>query len=97
MLMQEAIDKNRVPNDEANLESLANAWINAREAARAETALKKLAGMSEKGEYYYKLGAMYGDDERWKESKDMLQKALRRAASSAPAKRGCASRWRSTV
>jgi tetratricopeptide (TPR) repeat protein len=76
MLMQEAMDKNRIPNDEANLESLADAWINAREANRAETVLKKLAGISEKGDYYYKLGAMYGDDERWKESKEMLQKAL---------------------
>ena len=40
--------------------------------------LKKLAAMSEKGEYYYKLGAMYGDDERWKESKDMLEKAMQK-------------------
>lgn len=76
MLMQEAMEKGRVPNDEANLESLADAWINARESARAEATLKKLAGISEKGDYYFKLGAMYGDDERWKESKEMLEKAL---------------------
>ena len=38
--------------------------------------LKKLAAMSDKGEYYYKLGGMYGDDERWKESKEMLEKAV---------------------
>ena len=68
-----------MPGDETSLESLADAWItwiNAREATRAETVLKKLAGMSEKGEYYFKLGAMYGDDERWKESKEMLEKAI---------------------
>jgi tetratricopeptide (TPR) repeat protein len=76
MLMQGAMDKNKVPADEANLEQLADAWINARETNRAETVLKKLAGISEKGEYYFKLGAMYGDDERWKESKDMLEKAI---------------------
>ena len=76
MLMQEAVEKGRVPADEENLESLADAWINARESSRAETALKKLAGMSEKGDYYFKLGAMYGDDERWKESRDMLEKAV---------------------
>jgi tetratricopeptide (TPR) repeat protein len=76
LLMQTAIDKNRIPGNEANLESLADAWINARESVRAETVLKKLAGISEKGEYYFKLGAMYGDDERWKESKEMLEKAI---------------------
>jgi len=76
MLMQTSIDKNRIPGDEANLEQLADAWINARETTRAEGVLKKLAGISEKGEYYFKLGAMYGDDERWNESKEMLEKAI---------------------
>lgn len=76
LLMENAIEKGRIPSEEANFESLADAWINARESGRAETVLKKLAGMSEKGEYYFKLGAMYGDEEKWKESKDMLEKAL---------------------
>jgi len=76
LLMQDAIDKNKIPGDEANLESVADAWINARESTRAETTLKRLAAMSEKGDYYFKLGAMYGDDERWKESKEMLEKAV---------------------
>jgi tetratricopeptide (TPR) repeat protein len=76
LLIQDAIDKKKLPADEKNLESLADAWINARESARAETTLKKLASMSEKGEYYYKLGGMYGDEERWKDSKEMLEKAL---------------------
>lgn len=78
LLLQEAIEKNKVPGDEANLESMANAWINARESQRAETTLKKLATISEKGDYYYKLGAMYGDNERWAESKEMLEKALQK-------------------
>lgn len=76
MLMQTAIDRKKLPDDEANLSSLADAWINAREATRAETVLKKLAGIAEKGDYYFKLGAMYGDDERWQESQEMLRKAL---------------------
>ena len=75
-LMQEAIDKGQMPGDEKNLESVADAWINAREFTKAETTLKKLASMSERGDYYFKLGAMYGDNERWKESKEMLEKAL---------------------
>jgi tetratricopeptide (TPR) repeat protein len=78
LLLQESLDKNVLPANEENLESVANAWINARESARAEATLKKLAAASEKGEFFYKLGAMYGDDERWKESRDMLSKALQK-------------------
>lgn len=75
-LLEDAIAKNRVPGDEATLGSLADAWINARELPKAESTLKKLAAMSDKGDYYYKLGAMYGDNERWTDSKEMLEKAL---------------------
>ncbi|MET0290825.1 MAG: tetratricopeptide repeat protein [Steroidobacteraceae bacterium] len=75
-LLEDAMAKNRIPSDEANLGSLSDAWINARETDKAETTLKKLASMSEKGDYYYKLGAMYGDNERWKDSQAMLQKAI---------------------
>ncbi len=83
-LMQDAIDKKKVPADEKNLESIADAWINARESTKAEAALKKLASMSEKGDYYFKLGGMYGDDERWKESKEMLEKALEKGGLKRP-------------
>jgi tetratricopeptide (TPR) repeat protein len=78
LLMQDSMDKGKLPADEKNLEAVADAWINARESARAETALKKLAATTDKGEHYYKLGAMYGDDERWKESIELLRKALDR-------------------
>jgi tetratricopeptide (TPR) repeat protein len=78
LLMQEALDKNVLPANEENLESVANAWINARESVRAETTLKKLATASDKGEFFYKLGAIYGDEERWKESREMLAKALQK-------------------
>jgi tetratricopeptide (TPR) repeat protein len=78
LLMQDALDKNVLPANEENLECVANAWINARESVRAEATLKKLAAASDKGEFFYKLGAMYGDEERWKESRDMLAKALQK-------------------
>jgi hypothetical protein len=84
LLLQESLDKNVLPANEENLESVANAWINARESARAEATLKKLAATAEKGEFYYKLGAMYGDDERWKESRDMLSKALQKGGIKRP-------------
>jgi len=78
LLLESAMAKNTIPADETNLSSLSDAWINAREAAKAETTLKQLAAMSDKGDYYYKLGAMYGDNERWQDSKGMLTKALQK-------------------
>ncbi len=75
-ILEEAMASNVMPADETNLSSLSDAWINAREVDKAESTLKKLAGMSDKGDYYYKLGAMYGDNERWEDSKEMLNKAL---------------------
>ncbi len=83
-LMSQALDQGRLPADEKNLESVADAWINARESAKAEITLKKLASMSDRGDYYFKLGAMYGDDERWKESKEMLEKALQKGGLKRP-------------
>jgi tetratricopeptide (TPR) repeat protein len=78
MLLQDAMDKGRIPADEKSLESVADAWINARESEKAQSVLKKLAAMSDRGDYYFKLGAMYGDEERWKDSKEMLEKALQK-------------------
>ncbi len=84
LLLEEAMAKNVMPADEANLSSLSDAWINAREADKAESTLKQLASMSDKGDYYYKLGAMYGDNERWKESKEMISKALQKGGLKRP-------------
>lgn len=83
-MLQESIDKGKVPADEASFESVADAWINAREAARAEATLRKLASMSERGEYFFKLGAMYGDNEQWKDSREALQKALQKGGLKRP-------------
>jgi tetratricopeptide (TPR) repeat protein len=77
-LLQGAVDEGKLPADEKHLDQIANAWINAREAQRAEATLKKLAATSERGEYYFKLGAMYGDNERWSDSKAALEKALQK-------------------
>jgi tetratricopeptide (TPR) repeat protein len=78
LLVQEAIEQRKLPADETYLEAVANAWINARETARAEATLKKLASMADRGDYHYKLGAMYGDEERWSDSKSALEKALQK-------------------
>lgn len=78
MMMEKALANGKVPENEENLEAVANAWINARESTKAEAALQKLAAIADNGEYYFRLGAIYGDDERWKESKQVLEKALKK-------------------
>jgi tetratricopeptide (TPR) repeat protein len=83
-LLEEAMTAKLLPADETNLGSLADAWINARESEKAEATLKRLAAMSEKGEHYYKLGAMYGDNERWQDSQVMLEKALQKGGLKRP-------------
>lgn len=75
-VLDEAVDKRALPMDEKTLEALADAWINARERRRAEGVLKRLVGMSSSGEYAYRLGAMYGDEERWQEAQRLLEQAL---------------------
>lgn len=83
-LMDAAISDKKLPLDEKNLESVSNAWINARENEKAEATLKQLASMAERGEYYFRLGAMYGDQERWKDSREMLEKALQKGGLKKP-------------
>jgi tetratricopeptide (TPR) repeat protein len=83
-LLEDAITRKVLPADETNLGSLSDAWINAREIDKAEATLKRLAAMSAKGEYFFKLGAMYGDNERWKESITMLQNALEKGGLKRP-------------
>jgi tetratricopeptide (TPR) repeat protein len=74
-IMQDALDKGLLPADEKNLELLSNAWLDARDNQRAEAALKKLAGVADKGDYYMRLGYIYVDDERWKDAIAALEKA----------------------
>ena len=74
-LLQEAIDKKLLPADEKNLDLLSAAWINARDNARAEAALKKLAAVADKGDYYMRLGYVYVESERWKDAVATLEKA----------------------
>jgi tetratricopeptide (TPR) repeat protein len=75
-LLQQAVDQGKVPAEEKHLDQIANAWINARESQRAEATLKKLAAIADRGEYSFKLGAMYGDNEQWRDSKQALERAI---------------------
>ncbi|HZP12842.1 MAG TPA: tetratricopeptide repeat protein [Nevskiaceae bacterium] len=74
-LMQTAIDKGLLPADEKNLDLLSAAWMNARDNDRAEVALKRLAQVSDKGDYWLRLGYVYIGSERWKDAVAMIEKA----------------------
>ncbi|HEY6123182.1 MAG TPA: hypothetical protein VIV63_00910, partial [Steroidobacteraceae bacterium] len=50
----------------------------------AEAALKKLAAMADRGEYYFKLGAMYGDNEQWSDSRQALERAVQKGGLKRP-------------
>jgi tetratricopeptide (TPR) repeat protein len=86
-LLQDAIDKKLLPADEKNLDLLSAAWINARDTARAEAALKKLAAVADKGDYYMRLGYVYIESERWKEAVATLEKARQTQVHAGRAKR----------
>jgi predicted Zn-dependent protease len=83
-LISAAMQAGLVEQDEKHIEMAANAWINASESERAETDLKRLAEMSERGEYYFRLGALYGESERWKDSIEMLTKAIEKGGLKRP-------------
>jgi len=84
LLYEDAIAKGRVPNNEDSKEKLAGAWINARELPKAEKVLTDLASSTGKGKYYFQLGAMYGDNERWDDSIKNLQEAAKRGGVDKP-------------
>jgi tetratricopeptide (TPR) repeat protein len=78
LLLQRGIDQKQVEANEKNLESLANAWMAARENDRAEVVLKKAAALSDKGELYKHLGYIYVERMEWAGALEAFDKALRK-------------------
>ena len=79
LLMQEALDKNVLAGERGKpgvgrqrLDQCARSRRAPRPRSRSWPRHRRRAS------YFYKLGAMYGDDERWKESRDMLKKAMQK-------------------
>ena len=78
LLLQRGVDQKQVEANEKNLESLANAWMAARENDRAEVVLKKAAALSGKGEMYKHLGYIYIERMEWAAALDAFDKALKK-------------------
>jgi tetratricopeptide (TPR) repeat protein len=83
-VLQRGIDQKQVPGTEKNWESLANAWLLAREYDKAEAAMKHAAAASEKGELYKRLGQIQIENENWKEALASLQKAQQKGGLKEP-------------
>ena len=65
-ILQRGIDQKQVAPTEKNLETLANAWLLAREYEKAEASMKRAAEASDKGELYKRLGQIQIEEENWK-------------------------------
>ena len=84
MVLQRGIDQKQVQASEKNLESLANAWLVAREYDKAEVAMKRAAGASDKGELFKRLGQIQMEQEKWKEALESLQAARKKGGVKEP-------------
>ncbi len=61
-----------------NLQALGNAYSMAQEKTKAIKVLEKAAAKSDQGKIYYHLGAIYLDDEKYKQAEKVLRKALKK-------------------
>lgn len=74
-LLERGLAEKAVQPTEKNLELLANAWLLAREYEKAESAMKRAAEASDKGELYKRLGQIQIENEDWKGALASLTKA----------------------
>lgn len=73
--LERGIESKKVEPTVKNLETLANAWLMARENEKAEAVLKRAAGQSDKGELYKQLGYIYAERMEWAAALEALEKA----------------------
>lgn len=77
-VLDRGIAQKQVQANEKNLESLANAWLMAREYDKAEAAMARAAQASDKGELYKQLGQIRMEKEDWKGALESLQQARKK-------------------
>jgi tetratricopeptide (TPR) repeat protein len=77
-VLDRGITQKNVQPTEKNLESLANAWLAAREYDKAEAAMARAAKASDKGELYKQLGQIQMEKENWKGALESLQLARKK-------------------
>ena len=77
-VLERGLAQKQVESTEKNFESLANAWLAAREYEKAEVAMARAAQASSTGERYKQLGLIQIESENWKGALDSLQKAQKK-------------------
>jgi tetratricopeptide (TPR) repeat protein len=75
-IMERGFKSEAIKRTPDNLETLANAYFNAREFNKAIPPLKDAADRSDKGKLSYRLGQAYLQDEQWANAETALQKSL---------------------
>nr|WP_305909762.1 tetratricopeptide repeat protein [Methylomarinum sp. Ch1-1]MDP4522696.1 tetratricopeptide repeat protein [Methylomarinum sp. Ch1-1] len=75
-LLSETIANKRVRSNSRNWETLANAWLQAKEFDKAISALETASKLNEKGSLYQQLGQIYVEQEQWQKAIDAFNKAV---------------------
>lgn len=77
-ILQQGLQLERIEPSEENLETVANAWLHAREWQRANSALQKAAKISDKGALWLQLCQTSTQDELWQAAKGYCQEAIKK-------------------
>lgn len=75
-LIEKEISAGRLNNSSKHWEMSADAWTDAREYDKATAALKKASAIHPTGEFYYRLGRLYIEQENWNNAHAALLKAF---------------------
>jgi tetratricopeptide (TPR) repeat protein len=75
-MLDAAMAKNQVPNEQKIYEKIADAWIAAREYSKAMAPLQKAAELSPNGDLFFRLGQVYVQRQDWAPAATAFQKAI---------------------
>ncbi|HEX7026634.1 MAG TPA: hypothetical protein VF268_05290 [Gammaproteobacteria bacterium] len=77
-IFNHALEGDNVKPDEQHWRVLADAWLQARERSRAESALQQAAKLSDNGKYWLRLCQIAFQEERWTDSQRYCRAAIKR-------------------
>jgi tetratricopeptide (TPR) repeat protein len=84
MILNKEINDGHVKGDSKAYETLANAWIAAREYQKSIAPLQKAAEQSKDGELYMRLGQVHVQLAQWQEASDAFNSAVNKGGLSDP-------------
>lgn len=75
-IFSSGLERETITANEKNWQEIANAWMQAREWERTETALQQAAGLSNTGTHWFRLCQIAYQEERWADSQRYCRAAL---------------------